>query len=96
MLTFSLAISCMKISHKINEFNSVFLYREEMEYIKIPRNIEDAKNLGKVLSRYKEDHYFEVLGAYFSVYILYPLENSIYVTCRPLDQIHTVIKQGFS
>ena len=49
-----------------------FYFRAEKQYITLPKNIEDAKNLGKVLSRYKDKYYSLVLGGYFITYILYP------------------------
>ncbi len=49
-----------------------FFSREEKQYIQLPKNIEAAKNLGKVLQKYKERHYAVVLGGYFITYILYP------------------------
>ncbi len=42
----------------------------EKQFIKLPRDIEDAKSLGIVLSRYKEKYYAEVLGGVFITYIL--------------------------
>ncbi|XP_064600596.1 transmembrane protein 41B-like isoform X3 [Liolophura sinensis] len=56
---------------------------EEKEHIKLPRNIDDAKNLGKVLSRYKEDHYYEVLGFYFITYVFlqsFAIPGSIFLS----------------
>jgi hypothetical protein len=51
----------------------VFLIsRDEKQHFKLPKNIDDAKNLGKVLSRYKDSYYNQVLGGYFITYILYP------------------------
>lgn len=41
----------------------------EKQFIKLPYDIEDAKNLGRVLSKYKDRYYFEVLAAIFIVYI---------------------------
>nr|KAF7416731.1 hypothetical protein H0235_011262 [Vespula pensylvanica] len=38
------------------------LAEEEKEYMKLPFHIEDAKNLGKLLGRYKDLYYFEVLA----------------------------------
>lgn len=38
----------------------------------MPWNIEDAKNLGLVLDRYKGDHYYHVMCGVFLSYILYP------------------------
>lgn len=42
---------------------------EEQKHIKIPWNIEDAKNLGLVLNRYKGDHYYHVMSGVFLTYI---------------------------
>ncbi|KAJ3657769.1 hypothetical protein Zmor_009552 [Zophobas morio] len=42
---------------------------EERQFIKLPWNIEDAKQLGIVLSRYKTDHYFQVMTGVFITYI---------------------------
>lgn len=46
------------------------LEESEKQFIKLPRDIEDAKSLGVVLSRYKEKYYIEVLGGVFITYIL--------------------------
>lgn len=35
-------------------------------------DIEDAKQLGMVLDRYKEKYLYEVMSGVFLVYILYP------------------------
>lgn len=42
----------------------------EKQYIKLPRDIEDAKHLGAVLSHFKDKYYLEVLGGVFITYIL--------------------------
>lgn len=47
--------------------------RDEREKIKIPKDMDDAKALGTVLSKYKDTYYTQVLLAYFATYILYPL-----------------------
>ena len=47
-------------------------FRNEKQYFTLPSSIEDAKNLGRVLSKHKNIYYYEVLGAYFATYILYP------------------------
>lgn len=49
---------------------------EEMEKIKIPKDMDDAKALGTVLSKYKDTYYTQVLVAYFATYVLYPFEAS--------------------
>lgn len=49
--------------------------RDEKGKIKIPKDMDDAKALGTVLSKYKDTYYAQVLLAYFATYILYPLTN---------------------
>jgi hypothetical protein len=48
-----------------------------MQHVKIPWDIEDAKQLGRVLDRYKDRYFFEVLLALVVSYILYPFPNSL-------------------
>ncbi|XP_060033183.1 transmembrane protein 41B isoform X2 [Erinaceus europaeus] len=48
------------------------LNEEERMNMKVPRDMDDAKALGKVLSKYKDTFYVQVLVAYFATYILYP------------------------
>lgn len=45
------------------------LKEEEKQYIKIPFNIEQAKNLGKVLEHYKDTYYTQVFMSIFFCYI---------------------------
>lgn len=40
------------------------------DYLKIPSTVGDAKRIGSLILRYKDDHYYAVFGAYFSTYIL--------------------------
>ena len=40
--------------------------------MKLPTDIGDAKNIGRVLSRYKDKYFLAVLAGVFVVYILYP------------------------
>lgn len=37
--------------------------------------MDDAKALGKVLSKYKDTFYVQVLVAYFATYVLYPFSG---------------------
>lgn len=39
-------------------------------YLKIPRTVGDAKAIGNLILKYKDDHYYSVFGAYFATYIL--------------------------
>lgn len=50
-------------------------FREEGKCIKVPRDMDDAKALGKVLSKYKDTFYVQVLVAYFATYVLYPFSD---------------------
>ncbi|GIX74448.1 transmembrane protein 41B [Caerostris darwini] len=59
------------------------LEEHEAQYMKLPMDIEDAKNLGKVLARYKEKYYFTVLLAYFMTYIFlqsFAIPGSIFLS----------------
>ncbi|KAJ3593021.1 hypothetical protein NHX12_005359 [Muraenolepis orangiensis] len=44
---------------------------DEMEKIKIPKDMDDAKALGVVLSKYKDTYYTQVLMAYFTTPVVY-------------------------
>lgn len=67
-----ISLYCLNISHTIPAF---FSSREEGKCIKIPRDMDDAKALGKVLSKYKDTFYVQVLVAYFATYVLYPFSD---------------------
>ena len=54
--------------------------REDFSRLKLPRTIEDAKDVGRLLSKYKDTHYFTVLAAVVSTYVLYPSSN-MHVLC---------------
>lgn len=48
----------------------VIIFRTERANLKIPFNIEDAKQLGRVLDRYKDQFYFEVMMGICLLYLL--------------------------
>lgn len=50
--------------------------RSEKQHLKIPRDIQDAKMLAKVLDRYKDMYYFEVMFGVVVAYVLYPFTKS--------------------
>lgn len=54
-----------------------FCSSDEMEKLKIPKDMDDAKALGTVLSKYKDTYYTQVLVAYFATYVLYPWSTHI-------------------
>lgn len=45
------------------------LTEDERQHIRLPWNIEQAKQLGLVLNRYKDDNYYQVLVGVFVTYI---------------------------
>jgi len=55
-------------------FPSCVAYSEDVSTLRLPRTINDAKELGRLLSKYKNTHYFTVLGTVFATYILYPVQ----------------------
>ena len=58
-------------------------YSDEAVYVKFPKTIEDAKNLGLVLSRYKDKYYIEVLGGVFVTYLFlqtFAIPGSIFLS----------------
>ncbi|XP_013778172.1 transmembrane protein 41B-like [Limulus polyphemus] len=64
-------------------YNFPELQEDEKLHIKLPKNIDDAKNLGKVLSRYTGDHFYTVIGGYFLTYIFlqsFAIPGSIFLS----------------
>merc|ERR1712240_36169 len=56
---------------------------EDEKDLKFPRTLEDAKELGQVLSRYKEQYYAQVLGGFVSTYIFlqtFAIPGSIFLS----------------
>lgn len=68
---------------------SFFLLSDEMEKIKIPKDMDDAKALGTVLSKYKDTYYTQVLVAYFATYVLYPWRKHLHTQ---FGKTHQLIK----
>ncbi|XP_041366158.1 transmembrane protein 41B-like [Gigantopelta aegis] len=63
--------------------NFPHLDENEVQYIRLPKNIEDAKNLGRVLSSYKEKYFYQLLGGYFITYIFlqsFAIPGSIFLS----------------
>ncbi|ESN90014.1 hypothetical protein HELRODRAFT_91092 [Helobdella robusta] len=56
---------------------------EELKNFKLPRNIEEAKSLGKVLIKYNESHYLFVVFGFFITYIFlqsFAIPGSIFLS----------------
>ncbi|XP_078453103.1 transmembrane protein 41B isoform X2 [Lampetra planeri] len=59
------------------------LSEEERGKIKLPKDMDDAKALGQVLSKYKETFYVQVMVAFFSTYIFlqtFAIPGSIFLS----------------
>ncbi|CAK9822096.1 Transmembrane protein 41B [Anthophora retusa] len=59
------------------------LTEDEQQHMKLPFHIEDAKNLGKLLGRYKDLYYFQVLAGLFITYIFlqtFAIPGSIFLS----------------
>merc|ERR1719510_642097 len=59
------------------------LEKNESEHVKFPKTIDDAKQLGLVLSRYKEKYYPQVLGGVFVTYLFlqtFAIPGSIFLS----------------
>ncbi|KPJ01858.1 PREDICTED: transmembrane protein 41 homolog isoform X1 [Papilio xuthus] len=59
------------------------LEESEKQYLKLPWDLEDAKNLGLVLDRYKDKYFHEVLLGVFLVYIFlqtFAIPGSIFLS----------------
>ncbi|XP_029284481.1 transmembrane protein 41B [Cottoperca gobio] len=76
---FTFAASVMYLVYR----NFPELPDDEMEKLKIPKDMEDAKALGTVLSKYKDTYYSQVLVAYFATYIFlqtFAIPGSIFLS----------------
>lgn len=60
-----------------------------MEKIKIPKDMDDAKALGTVLSKYKDTYYTQVLVAYFATYVLYPWRKHMHLLEKSISTLLT-------
>ncbi|CAD5213160.1 unnamed protein product [Bursaphelenchus okinawaensis] len=59
------------------------LTEKEKEQFKYPRNLDDAKNLGRVLSNYKDKYFYTVLAGVTCVYVVlqsFAIPGSIFLT----------------
>lgn len=70
---------CVCEIYMTEDLNLIVFSSDEMEKIKIPKDMEDAKALGTVLSKYKDTYYTQVLVAYFATYVLYPWRKHMYL-----------------
>ncbi|KAM9421983.1 transmembrane protein 41B isoform 1-T1 [Salvelinus alpinus] len=76
---FTCAASVMYLVYR----NFPELNNDEMATMKIPKDMDDAKALGTVLSKYKDTYYTQVLVAYFTTYIFlqtFAIPGSIFLS----------------
>ncbi|KAJ7420185.1 Transmembrane protein 41B [Willisornis vidua] len=67
--------------------------RAERECIKVPRDMDDAKALGKVLSKYKDTFYVQVLVAYFATYVLIDLNA---LEMKELSLVSSILRECYT
>lgn len=56
---------------------------DDVSRLKLPRDIDDAKDLGRLLSKYKNTHYHTVLAAMFATYVFlqtFAIPGSIFLS----------------
>ena len=53
------------------------IHSEDKARIKLPRDMEDAKGLGRALSNYTDEYFTQVLLGFVVIYILYPSHEVI-------------------
>ena len=76
---FSLSFTAMMILY----IKAPHLSDEDVGKVKLPRSLDDAKDLGRVLSRYKDDYYPHVLTAFVLTYIFlqsFAIPGSIFLS----------------
>uniref|UniRef100_A0A0K0F181 Transmembrane protein 41 homolog (inferred by orthology to a C. elegans protein) n=1 Tax=Strongyloides venezuelensis TaxID=75913 RepID=A0A0K0F181_STRVS len=79
----TLVLSIYSVALYIIYLNFPSLGEDEIIHIKYPRNLEDAKQLGVVLSRYTDKHYYIVLSAVVALYIVlqsFAIPGSLFLT----------------
>ena len=60
---------------KCEQDDIFFVCREDLARFRYPTDLDTAKDLGRVLSKYKDTHYNTVLIAVVVTYVLYPFSN---------------------
>jgi len=76
---FFLSLSCLGLVY----YNFPHMDPSERVHLKIPKNIEDAKKLGQVLSNYKDLYFFTVISGYLVTYIFlqsFAIPGSIFLS----------------
>ncbi|KAL3225707.1 hypothetical protein MRX96_025632 [Rhipicephalus microplus] len=78
-ITFLSSLMCLLLVY----WNFPKLEPSEKQHIKLPRDIEDAKGLGRVLNRYTDRYFFTVTSGFFVTYIFlqsFAIPGSIFLS----------------
>lgn len=63
----------------------------DREKFKLPKDLDDAKDLGRVLSNYKDDFYLEVIFGFIVTYVLYP-SNKLHFLLKFFEAMKTLLE----
>ena len=66
------------------------IHSSDKEKFKLPKTLDDAKELGRVLSNYKDDFFLQVVFGFMVVYILYPFHQEEFLS-DPFDEENSQI-----
>ena len=83
ILTIFCIFSATFIAMTILYINSPQLSVEDVAKVKLPRNLDDAKDLAKVISNYNDEYYLQVMLAYTLTYIFlqsFAIPGSIFLS----------------
>jgi len=78
-IIFSISFTAMMFLY----LKSPQLSEEDALRIKLPKNLDDAKNLGRVISKYTDDYYMHVLVAFVLTYVFlqsFAIPGSIFLS----------------
>lgn len=81
LLTLIFALAAVSLTFVYSSFPE--MEQAEVQYVKFPKDIDDAKNLGAVLSRYKDRYYAEVLCGVAVTYLFlqtFAIPGSIFLS----------------
>lgn len=79
LLIFSVALLAMLFVYS----RAPMLSKEDAEKIKLPKNLDDAKDLGKVISNYKDDYFDQVVIVFVCTYVFlqsFAIPGSIFLS----------------
>eukprot|EP00794_Sanderia_malayensis_P018276 gene18276-20099_t len=78
-LCFALALALISFVY----FRFPEMDRSDREKLRLPKNLDDAKDLGRILSRYNEEYYLQVITAFVIIYVFlqsFAIPGSIFLS----------------